>query len=106
MVICRCSRIILEEGFYKVPDLYQQMLGSNSIFLQPGSAHKLTKNGDFSQQYIFEIMAPDNFSIGDTLFYLEGPQQQPHKSTDVNYNYFERNLSQGVNKEKHKDNYL
>ena len=103
MVICRCSRIILEDGFYKVPDLYQQMLGSDNIFLQPGSARKLTKNGDFSQQYIFEIMFSDNFNVGDILFYLEGPQQQSHKSSEVNYSYLERNYSQdNTNKERHR----
>ena len=105
MIICKCSSIIVEDGFYTVPDLYKNMLGSASIFLQPGSARKLTKNGHFSQQYIFEIVTGANFTAGETLFYLEGPIQQSHKSYGVNYGYLERNFSQCDNNEGHNDNH-
>ena len=94
MIICKCSNLILENGFYTVPDLYKNMLGSASIFLQPGSARKQTKNGNFSQQFMFEIVAGTKFTAGETLFYLEGPRQQPHKSYGVNYSCLEGNSSQ------------
>ena len=73
-IICKCSEIIVGNGMYIVPELFRNMLGSTSIFLQPGSARKFSKNGHFAQQYVFEVITADNFSVGDTLFFLEGPR--------------------------------
>ena len=94
MIICKCSSLILENGYYTVPEVYKNMLKSAVIFLQPGSASKQAKAGKFSQQFMFELVSGKNFSAGEMLFYLEGPRQLPPQSTGVNYGYLEGNSSQ------------
>ena len=90
MILCHCSGLISEDNFYSVPDIFQDMLGSSVIHLQPGSMRKQLNKEKYSQQFIFEIKSDKNFTAGERIFFLEGPTQCiDRKESNINYNQFE-----------------
>ena len=89
MLMCHCSDLISEDNYYSVPDVFQDMLGSSIIHLQPGSMRKQLNKEKYIQQFMFEIESDKNFTAGERIFFLEGPAQYiASKESNISSNQF------------------
>ena len=53
LLTCFCNSLILESNYYDVPHQYKYLLGSNVIFLQPGSCKKRKNKENLNQVFVF-----------------------------------------------------